>query len=85
MDRALPEFNRLIVQRQMQVNKAHHHIKLRTVTAHINNSLPVSLQHPLNKKNKEMMVEGRKSLNVNFYRTMLRNRKIEPSFTCQNE
>ena len=58
MDRALPEFNRLIVQRQNQINKAHHQIKLRTVQASINNSVPVSLQHPINKRNKEMMVEG---------------------------
>jgi hypothetical protein len=43
MDRALPEYNRVIVQRQMQLNKAHHYIKLRNATAAINNSLPVSL------------------------------------------
>lgn len=55
----MPEFNRLIVQRNNQVNKAHHHIKLRTATSAINNSVPVSLQHPPNKRNKEMMVEGK--------------------------
>lgn len=59
MDRALPEFNRLIMQRQNQVNKAHHITKLRSVTAAVNNSTPVSLQHPINKRNKEMQIEGR--------------------------
>jgi hypothetical protein len=59
MDRALPEFNRLIVQRQNQLNKAHHLIKLRTVTAGINTSVPSSLHYPINKQKKEMMVEGK--------------------------
>lgn len=66
MDRGIPEFNRLIVQRQTQVNKAHHHIKLRTVTGTINNSVPVSLKHPINKRNKEMMVEGNLNFSVKY-------------------
>ena len=64
MDRALPEFNRLIVQRNLKVNKAHHYSKLRNATALINNSTPVSLVNPVNKRNKEMMVEGKSLLQM---------------------
>jgi hypothetical protein len=58
MDRAIPEINRIIVQRQVQQNKAFHRIKLRSVNKTINNDPPVSLSYPINKKNKEQMVEG---------------------------
>lgn len=43
MDRGIPEFNRLVVQRQNFVNKAVHKIKLRTIQKAIDNEMPLSL------------------------------------------
>ena len=59
MDRALPEFNKLICQRQRQVDRAHHRIKLRTIRASINMEPPSSTAFPINKLKRQMMIEGK--------------------------
>ena len=59
MDRALPEFNRLIMKRQQLINKHFHREKLRNVVKAVDNSLPSTFIYPINKKNKEMMIEGK--------------------------
>jgi hypothetical protein len=49
------------------VNKAHHLLRLRSVTPQINNAPPESLQHPINKKNKAMIEEGKFTCSLLFW------------------
>jgi hypothetical protein len=59
MDRALPEYNRQCVEREMKVNRLGHKDRLRTVSKQIDMGEPSSLSYPPNKAKKEQMVEGK--------------------------
>ena len=59
MDRAIPEINRLTAKREHRRDQRLHRVNVRSVSKTIQNERPTSLHHPLNKKNKEQMVEGK--------------------------
>jgi hypothetical protein len=59
MDRGIPEFNRLIARREYQLNKSLHRERLRATTKAIDNSVPIGYIYPINKKNKEALIEGK--------------------------
>jgi hypothetical protein len=53
MDRAIPEINRFVTEREIKVNRNNHKNKLREVGKVIDMSEPVSLSRPFNKAKKE--------------------------------
>ena len=53
MDRAIPEFNKLMVTRDRMINRYHHKTRLRTAEKAIDNNLPSGYRYPMNKRNKE--------------------------------
>jgi hypothetical protein len=59
MDRAIPEINRFVTERQNKVNRTYHKNKLREIGKVIDMSEPVSLSRPFNKAKKEQMVDGK--------------------------
>ena len=86
MDRALPEFNRVVCQRQRQVDRAHHQVKLRTIRPAINMAPPASTHHPINKLKKQMMIEGKFPVaSLCLSRPMHRDREIKRPLTREDE
>jgi vacuolar-type H+-ATPase subunit B/Vma2 len=59
MDRAIPEINKYVTERQIRVNKNLHKQKLRSVGKIIDMSEPSSLSYPFNKAKKEQMIDGK--------------------------
>jgi vacuolar-type H+-ATPase subunit B/Vma2 len=59
MDRAIPEINKYVTERQIKVNKNLHKQKLKSVGKIIDMSEPASLSRPFNKAKKEQMVDGK--------------------------
>jgi len=59
MDRAIPEINRPIAQKQLYEAKRAFRARLKEVKGAIDNSLPCSMQHPIVKLKKEQMIEGK--------------------------
>ena len=57
MDRAIPEFNKLIARREYQLNKSLHKQRLRGITKAIDNDVPDAYNYPINKRNKEFLIE----------------------------
>lgn len=65
MDRAIPEVNKYVAKRQLSLVKALHKDKLKSMQKLVDNKLPTSYYFPINKKNKEQMIEGNKNY-LNF-------------------
>ncbi len=63
MDRAIPEVNRHIMQRMRQENRQKHKSNLRATKPSVDNALPESMYHPIEKKKKEQMIEGKQASN----------------------
>jgi hypothetical protein len=53
MDRAIPEYNKLLARREYKINKHIHKVHLYNASKAIDNSLPISLSHPINRRAKE--------------------------------
>lgn len=50
MDRGIPEFNRPVIQRQIQYSRALHYNKLRTISKQVDNDLPHTLSISMNRR-----------------------------------
>lgn len=59
MDRALPEFNRVLHKKWQAHNKRLHKIKIHETRPLVDNSEPSSLKYPLIKTKKEQLLEDR--------------------------
>ena len=59
MDRALPEYNRIMIQRDLQINRRHHKQKLSTITPRIDNQKPSSLNYPPAASKRNYLIEGK--------------------------
>lgn len=59
MDRAIPEFNKLVARREHLVNRFHHKHNIRSAAKIVDNNLPFSYVHPVNRKSKEAAQEGK--------------------------
>ena len=59
MDRAIPEFNKIVARREHQMSRSLHRDRLRNISKAIDNSMPIGYVYPINKKNKEAMIEGK--------------------------
>ena len=59
MDRALPEFNRVIIERENLKNRRKHKSRLRGIVGTIDQSPPIGYNYPINKAKKEQLVEGK--------------------------
>ena len=59
MDRAIPEINRVINKRQLQVAKRIHYKRINSVTRQIDNKKPSALGYPIIKLKKEQLIEER--------------------------
>jgi hypothetical protein len=59
MDRGIPEFNKVVAKREKQMARSLHRERLRGITKAIDNSKPIGYIYPINKKNKEAMIEGK--------------------------
>jgi hypothetical protein len=57
MDRAIPEFNRVITKKWQEQQKKVHKDKVRSVSKRIDNELPVACQYPISNAKKEMIIE----------------------------
>ena len=66
MDRAIPSVNRLIMKKEQKRDQVCHKTNLKSVSKTIQNDKPTCLQFPINKKNKEQMVEGKPVTNFTF-------------------
>jgi hypothetical protein len=58
MDRALPEFNRVLHKKWLAQNKRMHRMKLGDSKPVIDNTTPNSFRYPLIKTKKEQLLEG---------------------------
>ena len=58
MDRALPEFNKIINKKWMQQNKKLHKQKISETRPIVDNNLPTSCRYPIIKSKKEQLLEG---------------------------
>ena len=58
MDRALPEFNRIVNKKWQQRNRRLHRQKLIESKPLVDNTEPSSLRYPLIKNKKEQLLEG---------------------------
>ena len=58
MDRALHEGNRVVSDRAVKLNKIIHKEKIRNASKGINNNVPHSVTHPINRRSKEFQIEG---------------------------
>jgi hypothetical protein len=85
MDRAIPEINRYVTERQIKVNKNLHKQKLKSVAKIIDMSEPASLSHPINKAKKEQMVDGKPFYSLIFGRAMQRNRTEKQNASSKND
>ena len=59
MDRGIPEFNRVIIDREVRKNRVRHRSRLREVGSTIDQSPPIGYNYPINKAKKEQIVEGK--------------------------
>ena len=59
MDRAIPEINRYVTERQIRVNRAYHKDKLRSIRKVIDMSQPSCLNYPINKAKREQLLDGK--------------------------
>lgn len=59
MDRAICEGNRVVNTRQKKLNKIIHNFKVRSITKAVDNQTPYSFSHPINKRSKEFLIEGK--------------------------
>jgi hypothetical protein len=73
MDRGIPEFNKVVTRRQILLSKAMHREKLRNATKAVDNELPDSVYHPINKRNKEHAIEGKFVRKIKMVRKMHSN------------
>jgi len=62
MDRALPEFNRILHKKWQAHNKRMHKQKINETRPMVDNHEPSSLRYPLIKTKKEQILEGKYSL-----------------------
>jgi hypothetical protein len=53
MDRAIPEYNRVVFQRQISYQRKLHKERLRGMTPRIDNSKPFSVKFPISTANKD--------------------------------
>ena len=58
MDRALPEFNRIINQKWIAHNKRIHRQNIKETRPMVDNHEPSSLRYPIIKTKKEQILEG---------------------------
>jgi hypothetical protein len=61
MDRAIPEFNRIIVDRRNTVNRQFHKHNLRNITKLVKNEMPATMAQGIIKKGKEIAYESKAS------------------------
>lgn len=59
MDRAIPEFNRVITKKWQDQQKKMHKSKLRSMNKRIDNELPSAYSYPISNAKKEMIIEGK--------------------------
>ena len=53
MDKAIPEFNRIIADRQKMINKQFHKQNLSKITKLVKNEMPVTMAQGIHKKGKD--------------------------------
>ncbi len=61
MDRAIPEFNRIIVNRRNTANKQFHKHNLRNITKLVKNEMSATMAQGIIKKGKETVYESKAS------------------------
>ena len=59
MDRALPEFNRVLHKKWLASNKRMHKSKIGDSRPVVDNTMPSSFRYPLIKTKKEQLLEGK--------------------------
>ena len=59
MDRAIPEINRPIAQKQLYEAKRAFKSRLREAKGFVDNAMPNAMMHPIVKLKKEQMIEGK--------------------------
>jgi hypothetical protein len=79
MDRAIPEFNRLVVEKANKHNLRMHKEKLRHMTPRVDNSEPVSVNFRPSKGKKEQMIEGKQKAFFLILQILERCNEIERS------
>lgn len=70
MDRAIIEGNKLVNIRLQKLNKLFHNKKIRNVSKAVDNDLPNSVFHPINKSTKEFLIEGKLNISNKIFRKM---------------
>lgn len=58
MDRALPEFNRVLHKKWLTQNKRLHRQKILETRPMVDNQIPESYRHPIVKSKREQLIEG---------------------------
>jgi hypothetical protein len=79
MDRALPEFNRVLHKKWQAYNRRLHKQKIHETRPLIDNHEPSSLKYPLIKTKKEQLLEGNNKMRFIRHRPLHRDRKGKPS------
>ena len=59
MDRALPEVNRVVHQRNLNLQKRIHRDKIKYITPRIDNGQPGAMAYPISRGKKEQIIEGK--------------------------
>jgi hypothetical protein len=58
MDRAIPEFNRILNKKWQDQSKKAHRLRILETRPKVDNALPSSLMYPIIKNKKEQLLEG---------------------------
>lgn len=59
MDRAIPEFNRVITKKWQDEQKRIHRKRIKSMDKRIDNNLPNAYNYPISNAKKEMIIEGK--------------------------
>ena len=59
MDRAIPEFNRVITKKLQDQQKKIHRDRVRSMSKRIDNEMPTAYHYPISNAKKEMIIEGK--------------------------
>lgn len=59
MDRAIPEFNRVITKKWQDQQKKIHRQRIRSMDKRIDNAAPTAYNYPISNAKKEMIIEGK--------------------------
>ena len=52
-------YNNLLSFKMQKIAKSHHKLKIRNASKIVDNTVPYTVQNPINKSNKEFLVEGK--------------------------